>query len=105
MTDQQQADDRPARSSWAWLMFDGPVALFLVLCGVYFIIGQRDEWSDQSEQFRAECTQQSELETQSATLISTNGELRDAFSLLNDHPHVYALPAAQTVNERVAYGC
>jgi hypothetical protein len=96
---------RENRSSWAWLIFDGPVALLILVFGVYFIVAQRDEWSARASEFQGECTKQSNLEHDSVDLLSVNLGLRAALPRLAEHPHDYPAPSIAASEAQVEYGC
>lgn len=93
------------KSSWAWLIFDGPVALLILVFGVYFIVAQRDEWSARASDFQQECTKQSSLEHASVELRTVNLRLRAQLPRLADHPHAYPAPSIASSEAHVDYGC
>ncbi|MBY0569638.1 MAG: hypothetical protein K2P70_20195 [Hyphomonadaceae bacterium] len=96
---------RENRSSWAWLIFDGPVALLILIFGVYFIVAQRDEWSARASEFQGECSKQVNLENASVELRAVNLRLRAGLPRLAEHPHAYPAPSIAADEAYVAYGC
>ena len=105
MTEQSPEVGREHRPSWAWLIFDGPVALLILIFGVYFLVAQRDEWSTRAQNFQNECATQSSLQSDSVELLADNSRLRAGLPHLAGHPHEYPTQSISASEADVEYGC